>query len=99
MIGLMTLITFYNRYALLSPNVKITIGPKLQSFLKYTAPAVLTSLWVPIVFVKEQQINLDLSDPYLSAGLITVIVSLFIRKPLIIVITGLIIFTVLTHGG
>ena len=99
MIGLMTLITFYNRYALLSPSVKITIGPKFQSFLKYTAPAVLTSLWVPIVFIKEQQINLDISDPYLSAGLITVIVSLFNRKPLIIVITGLITFTVLTHGG
>jgi branched chain amino acid efflux pump len=95
LLALMTLITFYNRYALFSPLIKIPLGSRAQSFLRYTAPAILTSLWVPIVFVKDKNLNTNLTDPYLAAGLITVVVSLLIKKPLVIVITGLLAFSMI----
>lgn len=95
LIGLMALVTFYNRYAFFSPNLKLSIGARTRSMLKYTAPAVLTALWVPIVFVKNTQLNTDLTDPYLVAGLLTVVLSLVIKHPLVIVAVGLLIFSVL----
>ncbi len=98
MIGLMALVTFYNRYAFFSPQLKFSIGPRLQSLLSYTAPAVLTALWVPIVFVSEhpdmeaKQLNWQLDNPYFCAGLITVAISAFVRKPLITVALGVLVF-------
>lgn len=98
MIGLMAAVTFYNRYAFFSPHLKFSIGPRLQSLLSYTAPAVLTALWVPIVFVHDasggegKTLNLDLDNPYLMAGLITVAISALVRKPLVTVVSGVAVF-------
>ncbi|GAB3112056.1 AzlD domain-containing protein [Aestuariicella hydrocarbonica] len=98
MIGLMAAVTFYNRYAFFSPHLKFSIGPRLQSLLSYTAPAVLTALWVPIVFVRDaphaesKALNLDLDNPYFLAGLITVAISALVRKPLVTVVAGVAVF-------
>lgn len=91
-IGVMAVITFYNRYALMSPRLKITLGTNVQSVLKYTAPAVLTGLWVPIVFVREHELHVDISSPYLIAGLITVLIARLCPSPLITVVLGMLVF-------
>lgn len=90
LIVLMAFITFFNRYALFSPNLPISVGRRTQALLSYAAPAVLTAMWVPIVFVKKQSLNTDFSDPYLVAGLITMGVSLIIKKPVPVIVIGLI---------
>jgi len=88
----MALITFYNRYALMSPRLKLTLGDNAQLLLKYTAPAVLTGLWVPIVFTEHQQLNVDPTNPYLVAGLVAVVLSRFIKSPLLVVGLGMVVF-------
>ncbi|WP_439135701.1 AzlD domain-containing protein [Pseudomaricurvus sp.] len=103
MIGLMAAVTFYNRYAFFSPHLKFSIGSRLQSLLSYTAPAVLTALWVPIVFVQhtsapnEKVLNLNFDNPYFTAGLITVAISALVRQPLVTVIAGVAVFVSLSQ--
>ncbi len=97
LIVLMALITFSNRYALLSPKLKFSVGPKLQSLLKYTAPAVLTALWVPIVFIREDKLAIQLDNPYLLAGVITIGIIIITRKPLLTVLLGMAVFILLSH--
>lgn len=92
LIGAMALITFYNRYAFFSPRLKFSIRPEIQSILQYTAPAVLTALWVPIVFVKDGTLNTQWNDPYLLAGVVTVVVSATLKKPLPAVLIGVTVF-------
>jgi branched-subunit amino acid transport protein len=92
LIGAMALITFYNRYAFFSPRLKFFIRPEIQSILQYTAPAVLTALWVPIVFVKDGTLNTQWNDPYLLAGAVTVVVSATLKKPLPAVLIGVTVF-------
>jgi len=96
LIGAMALITFYNRYAFFSPRLKFSIRPEIQSILQYTAPAVLTALWVPIVFVKEGALNTQWNDPYLLAGVLTVVVSVVLKKPLPTVLIGVLVFFLCT---
>ncbi len=85
----MALITFYNRYALMSPRLKLTLGDNAQRLLKYTAPAVLTGLWAPIVFTEHHQLNTDITNPYLVAGFVTVVLSRFVKAPLLVVGLGM----------
>ena len=92
LIFLMALITFYNRYALMSPKLKLHLGENTQLLLKYTAPAVLTGLWVPIVFTHEQHLNLDVTSPYLVAGLVTIVISRLVNSPLLVVGLGMGVF-------
>ena len=92
LIGAMALITFYNRYAFFSPRLKFSIRPEIQSILQYTAPAVLTALWVPIVFVKDGTLSTQWNDPYLLAGMVTVVVSATLKKPLPAVLIGVTVF-------
>ncbi len=96
---LMALITFYNRYALMSPRLRLTLGDNAQRLLKYTAPAVLTGLWAPIVFTHNNQLNTDITSPYLIAGLVTVVVSRFIKAPLLVVALGMGVFFAVDFGA
>ncbi|MGH1370427.1 MAG: AzlD domain-containing protein [Cellvibrionaceae bacterium] len=89
LIFIMALITFYNRYALMSPRLKLTLGDNAQRLLKYTAPAVLTGLWAPIVFTEHHQFNSDITSPYLIAGFVTVVLSRFVKAPLLVVGLGM----------
>ncbi len=89
LIFIMALITFYNRYALMSPRLKLTLGDNAQRLLKYTAPAVLTGLWAPIVFTEHHQLNTDPTNPYLIAGFVTVVLSRFVKAPLLVVGLGM----------
>ncbi|MEH6816467.1 MAG: AzlD domain-containing protein, partial [Pseudoalteromonas distincta] len=48
---LMACITFFTRYLFLHRALPFKVGPKMQQFLSFSAPAVLTAIWVPIVFL------------------------------------------------
>ncbi|OOF19367.1 hypothetical protein BZJ17_15420 [Salinivibrio sp. IB574] len=68
----MALITFSVRYLLLARSIPVRIGPRLQRFLTYSAPAVLTALWVPIVFFPEGHLSVTLTNPYLLSALLAI---------------------------
>ncbi|MBB1479456.1 AzlD domain-containing protein [Pseudoalteromonas sp. SG41-2] len=72
---LMACITFFTRYLFLHRDLPFKVGPKMQQFLSFSAPAVLTAIWVPIVFVTDEGINLDWQNPYLSAAIAAIIVA------------------------
>jgi len=72
---LLACITFLTRYLFLHPKLPLRIGPKMESFLSFSAPAVLTAIWVPIIFVKDNSLDISLTNPYLLAATVAVIVS------------------------
>jgi len=47
----------------------------MVSFLSFSAPAVLTAIWVPIIFVREGQLAISLSNPYLISATVAVIIA------------------------
>ncbi|MCJ8320782.1 MAG: AzlD domain-containing protein [Colwellia sp.] len=74
-IVLMALITFTTRYFFLHPNVPLRLGPKMVKFLSFSAPAVLTAIWVPIIFVQEQELVLSLYNPYLLGATVAIVLA------------------------
>lgn len=72
---LMACITLFTRYLFLHRGLPFKVGPKMQQFLSFSAPAVLTAIWVPIIFLHNDDINLHWQNPYLSAAIIAIIVA------------------------
>ena len=71
LIVLMTMITFSCRYLFFMKLLPISLSPKIQQLLKYTAPSVLTAMWVPIVFLGHKTEGAAFfHSPFLYAGLI-----------------------------
>ena len=72
---LMAVITFTTRYLFLHPSLPVKLGPKMVNFLNFSAPAVLTAIWVPIIFVQEGELMISLLNPFVLSGTIAVIIS------------------------
>lgn len=73
---LLAVITFLSRYIFLHPGIPLRIGDKLSLFLSYSAPAVLTAIWVPIIFFQNDSLNINSKNPYLIAASIAIMVSI-----------------------
>jgi branched-subunit amino acid transport protein len=71
----MAVITFGTRYLFIHPSLPIRLGAKLAKFLSYSAPAVLTAIWVPITFVQEEQLNVSIANPYLIAAFFALVTA------------------------
>lgn len=92
----MTCITFSCRYLFFSKKISFELGTKAKRLLSYTAPSVLTAMWVPIVFLGHQGTSNGLiSSPFLIAGVVTIMLSLKINSTLTVVGLGMIIFVIL----
>lgn len=74
-IVLLACITFFSRYLFLHPKLPIRIGAKTTHFLSFSAPAVLTAIWVPIIFIQENSLNTSLTNPYLLAAIVAIITA------------------------
>jgi branched-subunit amino acid transport protein len=74
-IFLMAFITFSSRYLFVHPRIPIKLSARMVSFLSFSAPAVLTAIWIPIIFVREGQLDLSLSNPYLISATVAVIIA------------------------
>ncbi|MFY8274531.1 AzlD domain-containing protein [Pseudoalteromonas sp. SSDWG2] len=72
---MMAVITFSSRYLFLHRSLGFSVGPKLQRFLSFSAPAVLTAIWVPIVLLPDGQWHLSYTNPYLIAATIAIITA------------------------
>ncbi|MEW6991080.1 AzlD domain-containing protein [Colwelliaceae bacterium 6441] len=72
---LMAVITFSTRYLFIHPKIPIRLNAKIVSFLSFSAPAVLTAIWVPIIFVREGELVLSFHNPYLIAGSLALMVA------------------------
>jgi branched-subunit amino acid transport protein len=92
----MTAITFFCRYLFFSKTVQFELGPKVKRLLSFTAPSVMTAMWVPIVFLGHQTNGVDfITSPFLIAGIVTILLSLHINNTLAVVVMGMSVFAVL----
>lgn len=72
---LMAIVTFTTRYLFLHKRLPFEIGPKGQRFLSFSAPAVLTAIWVPIVLLPDGELNLSIDNAYLIGALVAIAVA------------------------
>ena len=92
----MTGITFTCRFLFFSKKLPFELGVKTKRALSYTAPSVLTAMWVPIVFLSYQNIEKSFFDsPFLIAGLLSLALSLKLKSTLLVVIISIAAFITL----
>ncbi len=88
----MLAIVFASRYIFLEPRLPIRLGTRTQRFLSFTAPAVMTAIWAPIVFIQEQQLVVSLFNPYLVGALVTGAVAFKTKRALLSAVLGVLAF-------
>jgi branched-subunit amino acid transport protein len=74
-IFLMAVITFLTRYLFIHPKIPLRLNARMISFLSFSAPAVLTAIWVPIIFIRKGELALSISNPYIIAASVAVILA------------------------
>ena len=89
---LMALITFITRYLFIHPRLPVRLGAKVAKLLSFSAPAVLTAIWVPIIFVQQGQLNMSLQNPYLIAATFAVLTAAKSKSIYLTMLVGLISF-------
>tara|TARA_R110002124_G_scaffold61161_3_gene167623 strand:+ start:14583 stop:14876 length:294 start_codon:yes stop_codon:yes gene_type:complete len=88
----MALITFTTRYLFIHPRLPVRLGAKVAKLLSFSAPAVLTAIWVPIIFVQQGQLNMSLQNPYLIAATFAVLTAAKSKSIYLTMLVGLISF-------
>lgn len=89
---LMACITFATRYLLMEPRLPIRLNTAAQRFLSFSSPAVLTAIAAPIIFVREQQLQLSGDNIYLWAALVAVATAYLSRNTLLTAATSMTVF-------
>ena len=74
-ISLLAVITFTTRYLFLEGKLPLRLGPNIKQILSFSAPAVLTTIFVPILFVHEQQLAISPTNIYLWGGIAAIMAS------------------------
>ena len=89
----MSIITFFMRYAFFIKNIPIKLNENTERFLRFTAPCLLVSMAAPIVFGGIKWGVSDLTNPFLIAGMSTILISLIIKNTLFVVFLSMMIFS------
>lgn len=83
------LATYCTRFPLMIISSKREIPSQLTKFMGFIAPAVLTSLIAPAIFIKQGDIDISMSNQYIVAALITSLAAYISKNMLVSVITGI----------
>jgi branched-subunit amino acid transport protein len=83
------LVTYCTRFPLLIFSTNKNIPAWLSKYLSFIAPAVLTALIVPVVFIKQGKLAFSIANEYIIASIITVIIAYFFKNMLAAVIVGM----------
>lgn len=62
-------ITFTTRYLFLEGRLPLRLGLNVKQILSFSAPAVLTAIFVPILFIQKQELNIGYTNQYLWGGI------------------------------
>lgn len=93
----MATITFSVRYFFFSKQLKLQLNSSVKTFLTFTAPSILTAMWAPIVFGGIEQTQQIIEDPFLIAGIGTILLSLLIKNTLAVVLVSMVIFILIKN--
>ena len=83
MICSMAAVVFISRHLLLEPKLPLRLSKNTQTFLSYSAPAVLTAIFAPIVFVQEGKLDLSLDNSYLICAVVATVLAFVTRNTLL----------------
>ncbi|ESP94192.1 MULTISPECIES: AzlD domain-containing protein [Pseudoalteromonas] len=87
-------VTFATRYLFLTKNLPFSIGPNFQRFLSYSAPCVLTAIWVPIVLMPSGKFVTELHNPYLLGASAAIVLAFKFKNLYLTTFGSLIVFYV-----
>ncbi|WP_028111112.1 AzlD domain-containing protein [Ferrimonas futtsuensis] len=82
-------LVFASRYLFLEPKLPVRLGRRSQHLLSYSAPAVLSALAAPLIFIRDQSIDLHWHDPYLVCGLLVAVLTRLGANALVAIATGM----------
>lgn len=88
------LVTYLPRMLPLVMLSKINLPKPLLEFLNYIPVCILAAILLPELILHENSLHISIHNVYLIAGILTIIVSLFSRKLIVIAASG-IVFTML----
>jgi branched-subunit amino acid transport protein len=91
----MAAIIFFSRYVFLEPRLPLKLSPTVLHFLSYAAPAVLTAILAPIVFIQDSQLDISLENNYLICALLAVFLAITTRNTLLTTVLSMVVFFML----
>lgn len=89
---LMTVIIFISRYIFIEPKLPLRLSVGMVKFLSYSAPAVLTAILAPIVFLQDNTLHLNLDNSYLIGAVFAVLLILLTRNTLLTAVLSMLLF-------
>lgn len=92
MIILMTLVIFASRYIFLEPKIPVRLGKNAQQFLSYSAPAVMTAIFAPLVFIRDGQLAISADNPYLISAIVAALLAWFTKNTLLTAVVSMVLF-------
>ena len=93
-LGMMA-VTFGVRYPILALSGRIRMPPWLVKALNYVPVAVLSAITVPIMLAPRGDLQLNLANEYLVAGVASIIFVAFTRHLLWTIVLGMTLFLIL----
>lgn len=91
----MTLTVFASRYLFLEPRLPLKLSDEALRFLSYSAPAVLSAVIGPLVFIQEDSLNMELTNPYLIGALAAVVLMILTRSTLLTAVISMTLFLII----
>lgn len=88
----MLVVTFSTRYVLFAFANKIALPEGLQRALNYVPIAVLSAIIAPAVLMPKGSVDISITNAYLIAAIVAVIVSWYKKNMLLTVVCGLVAF-------
>jgi branched-subunit amino acid transport protein len=85
----MAFVTFMIRYPMLVLVGRVSLPQPLIDGLRYVPVAVLTAICVPAVLLPQGQLWISPQNPYLAAGILTVLVAWRTGSLLLTIILGM----------
>lgn len=99
LIVLMAGITFSNRALFLVDVVPYQPGPKLKKFLSYSAYAVLTAIWVPVIFSIERNTITVTGVDYLVGATVAAVLTVGRVPAIWVVLLSISVFSAIRFLG
>lgn len=94
----MAAIIFCSRYLFLEPRLPVKLSSNTLKFLSYSAPAVLSAIWAPIVFIQEDALQINFDNQYLICAVVALVLAVATRNTLLTTVLSMSLFFVLRHG-
>ncbi|WP_020394504.1 AzlD domain-containing protein [Thiolinea disciformis] len=87
-------VTFAIRFVLLARAHRTYLPAWLEEALRFVPVAVLTAIIMPMLLMPNKQWDLDWHNPWLLGGGAAFVTGLVLRKPLITIVFGVVVFFV-----